>query len=859
MKKYFYVLWILVISHTFVYGQSYPRLLEKVDRSYAESLIRKALPSVNQSYDSTIANIIGQVNRDSLISFVRILSGEDSVVIGGNKVIIRHRDETGRILAAEYIKQKLSSYYLTVYEQNYFTGRNVYAIREGCIYPEKKYIICAHYDAVDVYCADDNASGAAAVIEAARILSRYTTQYSIVFAFWDEEEIGLIGSDYYASQASINQEQIEGVVNMDMIGWDGNNDGLLDIHSANIANSNLLASILVSTDSLYGLSLSPEVYDPGTGASDHSSFWNYGYGAVLLIEAYYGGDLNPYYHTINDRIDKFNLNYFHKMSQLSIGSLSSLALASRDTFLAFVQPVFGYQSYPVNIEIRGFNTHFVGGTQQVWLSKGNSIISADSFRVLTNNRLNAHFRIPSVCDTGKWSINIECSLDGILTKTDAFSVLRPPAIIAVQPDSIVVTVPLGSTTSKRLTISNQGETELYFRSFGGFSSTNFALKFDGIDDYAEVPDNPELSAIGSAFTIEFWMKINHLPYNTQEVLGKWGAGYTEDDEFGANIYESGTIDIGISGNSGQTINAGVQSEPIQPMTWNHIAMVFNSLISSLKLYVNGSLTDEENTNTIIMDRDTDQPFRIGTYDFLYAPFFEGYLDEIRIWNIARTQTEVTKYMYRQLAGTESGLIGYWNFNEGSGSYLYDKTINSNYGLLYGSPLWVDSDAPIQPGWIFITPDSGVCSPHSSFELDLVFDATQLDPGDYNASIIINSSDPFNPTVTVPIHLIVGSGSDTENETQAPKEFKLFQNNPNPFNPSTIINYQLPIISRVQLKVYDILGNEVAVLVDKEQAPGDYEVEFSVARNSIPRLTSGVYFYQLRADNVVITKKMLLMK
>ena len=64
---------------------------------------------------------------------------------------------------------------------------------------------------------------------------------------------------------------------------------------------------------------------------------------------------------------------------------------------------------------------------------------------------------------------------------------------------------------------------------------------------------------------------------------------------------------------------------------------------------------------------------------------------------------------------------------------------------------------------------------------------------------------------------------------------------------------------IPIKVFDILGNEVAVLVDKEQAPGNYEVEFSVARISNPRLTSGVYFYQLRAHNVVIAKKMLLLK
>jgi len=86
------------------------------------------------------------------------------------------------------------------------------------------------------------------------------------------------------------------------------------------------------------------------------------------------------------------------------------------------------------------------------------------------------------------------------------------------------------------------------------------------------------------------------------------------------------------------------------------------------------------------------------------------------------------------------------------------------------------------------------------------------------------------------------------------EFKLFQNYPNPFNPSTIISYQIPEQQLVTLKVYDILGNEIAVLVNEEKPVGNYEVEFD-GRG----LTSGVYFYQLKAGSFVETKKMIVLK
>jgi len=80
------------------------------------------------------------------------------------------------------------------------------------------------------------------------------------------------------------------------------------------------------------------------------------------------------------------------------------------------------------------------------------------------------------------------------------------------------------------------------------------------------------------------------------------------------------------------------------------------------------------------------------------------------------------------------------------------------------------------------------------------------------------------------------------------------NYPNPFNPTTIIKYQISGISFVTIKVYDILGNEVATLVNEKNPSGKYIVEFSGAG-----LSSGIYFYQLHAGNYTITKKMILLR
>ncbi len=100
----------------------------------------------------------------------------------------------------------------------------------------------------------------------------------------------------------------------------------------------------------------------------------------------------------------------------------------------------------------------------------------------------------------------------------------------------------------------------------------------------------------------------------------------------------------------------------------------------------------------------------------------------------------------------------------------------------------------------------------------------------------------------------GSVVDVENEINKPHEFALYQNYPNPFNPTTHIRYSLPSNSYVTLKVYDALGSEVATLVQGEKPAGVYEVEFNASE-----LSSGIYFYELKANNRVITRKMILLK
>jgi hypothetical protein len=88
----------------------------------------------------------------------------------------------------------------------------------------------------------------------------------------------------------------------------------------------------------------------------------------------------------------------------------------------------------------------------------------------------------------------------------------------------------------------------------------------------------------------------------------------------------------------------------------------------------------------------------------------------------------------------------------------------------------------------------------------------------------------------------------------PHAFKLEQNYPNPFNPSTTIRYQVPTQSHVTLKVFDVLGREVATLVNEAKEPGTYTVQWDAAG-----VSSGVYFYRLKAGDFVQTRRMMVMR
>ena len=276
--------------------------------------------------------VLDAVSLDSLQQHVKQLSGFMPVYLAGGlqaTITSRHASLADNDTAAIWLKEKLESYGLTAVGQSFSsTGLNLYAEQLGWRFPRQKYILCAHYDdepsSLTAPGADDNASGCAAVIEAARIMAAHSYPYTIVYALWDEEEPGMRGSSHYAITARTAGDSILGVINMDMIAYDRNNDFHADVHVRPYANSLFLSERMAELNANYSIGLLLNTINPGIISSDHSSFWNQGYGAVLFIEDYYN-DFNSGYHSSGDVIGQFNLPFFERCSRLSLITLTSFA------------------------------------------------------------------------------------------------------------------------------------------------------------------------------------------------------------------------------------------------------------------------------------------------------------------------------------------------------------------------------------------------------------------------------------------------------------------------------------------------------------------------------------------------------
>ncbi|MGB8645443.1 MAG: M20/M25/M40 family metallo-hydrolase [Anaerolineae bacterium] len=305
-----------------------------------------------------VAQMIANIQQTDVYNYDASLSGQTPMIVGGQSFTMSTRNTaypTYVTKATQYVYEFMQAHGLAVSYDNWtnanygLSGRNVVGQITGATRPNEIVLITAHIDDMPANArapgADDNASGVVGVMMAAAQLSGHSFERTVRFIVFTGEEDDYLGSAAYAQECVSKGENILADYNMDMIGWDGNNDGVLLLHIRTSSNptgsarDQAIGNVLTQVVSAYGLTtLSPQILADGESESDQSSFWNVGYPAVMAIEDDWNEE-NPYYHTQADTLQTLNMPFFTSYVKASVGTAAHLAIPI-DSNSATATPTF---------------------------------------------------------------------------------------------------------------------------------------------------------------------------------------------------------------------------------------------------------------------------------------------------------------------------------------------------------------------------------------------------------------------------------------------------------------------------------------------------------------------------------------
>jgi hypothetical protein len=416
------------------------------------------------------------------------------------------------------------------------------------------------------------------------------------------------------------------------------------------------------------------------------------------------------------------------------------------------------------------------------------------------------------------------------------------------------------------------------------------LKFDGSNDYVKYFDDATLDKMDGAadYTIEAWVyPIDGTVAEYDRVLQRYNSfAIVLWDQDNNGKVEDWYFQVYDKANSSWKYFNTESDSTLKLDEWNHIAVINNSADSSLKLFVNGKNVTESgkyaNMSLLVPDgADTLDNLYIGQKGNGHS-FLGGYLDEIRLKNVAVDSTDLHCNITDDEYTSDANTAGLFHFDEGTG----DSTMNSASGLKArlgddgagdsGQPAWETTvtGLPLPVELISFTAtkkgEVTLLTWETATEVNIYGFEIESSNNNMNWTKIGFVEGHGNSNSLQSYSFIATDGAkyyrlkqlDVNGEFNFSKivkvvaklTYKLAQNYPNPFNPATQISFTLPEAAKVSISVYNALGEKVAELTNKEYSAGVHSVNFNASE-----LTSGIYFYRLNSPNYSATKKMLLVK
>ncbi|MCO6449153.1 MAG: M28 family peptidase [Caldilineales bacterium] len=309
------------------------------------------LPQPPTQPDPTIAALVAQLTSANIQNWDRRLSGVDTVSIGGvaRNLTSRYSWSTNGRRSEQYVFERLQamgyqpSYAPYVTPHGDLGWRNVVAEIPGQTQPDRLVLLVGHLDSIahdtsspgsQAPGADDNASGSASLLAMAELLKNERFAYTIRFVWFTGEEWGYWGSKPYVKTLADQGVKVVAAINLDMFGYDGNGDRVMELHTGTLPENVLLGDHLAKANQLYQLGLTLErKAATATRFSDHRSFWDNGYASLLLLENFFDGtnedprpkDLNPAYHSVNDKVGLVDFGYVTRIARMGMAAALYLA------------------------------------------------------------------------------------------------------------------------------------------------------------------------------------------------------------------------------------------------------------------------------------------------------------------------------------------------------------------------------------------------------------------------------------------------------------------------------------------------------------------------------------------------------
>ncbi|MEE9448640.1 MAG: M20/M25/M40 family metallo-hydrolase [Ignavibacteriaceae bacterium] len=811
---------------------------------------RFILPQTDfQISDSTIAQIVSAVNPDSVRYIIQSLQDFETRFLFAST-----RDSVAGWIKAQFLRWGYTDVVIDSFEYSGTWQKNVVATLPGIYTPDKINIVGGHHDSYSsgnplVFApgADDNASGTSAVLEMARVLKEqnYQPESTIRFITFGAEEYGLWGSKDYALKAYNSGMDIKIMINHDMISHTYSPVASSTVDINYYSGFEYLRELAIYCTQTYSL-LTPYYGSQNSAGSDSHSFWQLGFPSVYFEER----DFSPFYHSPADTIGNYDMDYCAEVIKSSCATLL--------THIAVPSPIRNYTlvdggngsslllSWSPNVEpdLDGYNI-YLGTSTGVYDSTFSTVDTVYVLDGLTEGTT-YYVGVSAYDHNGNESIIVERN--------------ATPLVLPLPPSGFTA-------------LPQWFQVELNW---------NANLEFDliGYNIYRSEIEGE----LGDKQNSSIYTDTVYVDNNTINGVYYYYTVKAVDNQLNESENNTTLRSRVVSLDQGVLIvdeTADGDGSPMNP-TDEQVDDFYNELLSNFNseeydLIEEGSigLADLGAYSSVIWHgNDTENM----SAPFDYKQSIKEYLD--LDGNFLYTGYRPSK-AFEQVLGLQGSF--------GPGDFIYDylkidETRSTIFALFNGaigietgySNLFVDSAKTLASNQFHLKTIENI-EPSSAgtaiFKYGTMFDSTTTQGSLKGKPVGVEyiGTDYKAVTLSFPMYYMNLSGAKElteyimadkfeevmpveKDENVLPSEYSLSQNYPNPFNPSTRIKYSVPQKSNVVIKVFDLLGREVEILVNKEKPAGRYEIEFDASNHS-----SGIYFYKLQVGNFVKTKKMILLK